>query len=177
MNHPLKLDDKDLPWVDEVQHLGHTLHKSLSIKSWNKQARLCWNVDRRTHKNIVEDFLCQDQQSLRTQIYCRYPEFIRKQFSAPSKEIRFLINIVKDDARSRTCQNIRFLSDLVNDDCLALSTWKMEDALPKNLIPPNESYKKSLLSLLLEIRMTRNYEDLTLTKTQLEEIILSLCTS
>ena len=28
---PIKLDGMSLPWVDEVEHLGHTLHKSLSM--------------------------------------------------------------------------------------------------------------------------------------------------
>ena len=232
---PIKLDDMDLPWVDEVEHLGHTLHKSMSMsydarraagrfmsrasgvrdelyfahprqkmqaielhccdgygamlwdlssdaaqsyfKSWNKQARLCWNVDRKTHTNIVEDFLCEGQTSLRNQIFSRYPEFIRKLMNAPGKEIRFLVNLVKTDARSNTCQNIRFLSDIVNDDCLLLSSWNMEQVLPKNTIPPIEAYKKSLLSLLLETRIRKDYSALNANRQQVDEMINSLCIS
>ena len=232
---PIKLDGMSLRWVDEVEHLGHTLHKSLSMcydarraagrfmsrasgirdeiyfahprqkmqaidlhccdgygtmlwdlssdaaqsffKSWNKQARLCWNVDRKTHTNIVEDFLCEGQTSLRNQIYSRYPEFVRKLMNAPSKEIRFLVHMVINDARSKTCENLRFLSELVNDNCLLLSTWKMEEALPKNCIPLIEIYKKSLLSLLLEARISKDFTALNTNKQQLDEMILSLCTT
>ena len=43
------------------------------FKAWNKQARLCWRVDYRTHTYLVEDVLCDSLTCLRVQIYSRYP--------------------------------------------------------------------------------------------------------
>ena len=115
--------------MDELEHFGHTLHKSMSMsydarkaagrfmsraskvrdelffahpkqkmqaiklhccdgcgamlwdflsdaaqscfKSWNTQARLCWIINRKTHTNIVEDFLCEGQTSLRIKTFSR----------------------------------------------------------------------------------------------------------
>ena len=115
------------------------------FKSWNKQVRLCWNVDRKTHTDLVEDFLCDDIICLRIQVFSRYPQFVR------------------------------YLSNIIDDDCLSLSKWKLKDLFPKRVVPTNECYKKSLLSFLLQTRIDKNYHSIRMSKQQAEEMIYSLC--
>ena len=145
------------------------------FKSWNKQVRLSWNVDRTTHTNLVEDLLSGDLPCLRIQTFSKYPEFVRKLIDAPSQEIRFMINLVKSDARSQTCKNLRYLSNLIDDNCLKISSWSLKDLFPRNVIPQNESYKKSLLTFLLEKRLQKQYQDMGMNREQLDSMIFSLC--
>jgi hypothetical protein len=36
---PVKLDGKDLPWVEHAEHLGHTLHQSVTMEMDSNRAR------------------------------------------------------------------------------------------------------------------------------------------
>ena len=143
--------------------------------SWNKQARLSWNVDKRTHTYLIEDFLCEDLPSLRKQILSRYPNFIRKLQNSPSFEIRFMFSMIRNDQRSITSQNISHISRLINDNCMSIANWRLRQMIPRSVIPTNEHYRRSLLATLLEAKQRRTFLDLGLSKQQTEEMILSLC--
>ena len=145
------------------------------FNSWNKQARLSWNLDRKTHTYLIEDYLCEDLWSLRTQILSRYPNFIHKLENSPSFEVRFMLNMVRHDQRSTTCQNIKHISGLINDNCMSLAPWKLKQMIPKRTIPTNDYYRRSLLSVLLEARFRRTIPDLGLSKEHAQEMIISLC--
>ena len=128
-----------------------------------------------THTYLVEDFLCEDLVSLRIQILGRYPQFVRNLMNSPSAEVRFMINIVQNDVRSRTCENIKYLSNLINDNCLVMTTYKVKQMLPRKVTPPIELYRKSLLSFLLDVRIERPHLHLGLGKQYIEDLIYSLC--
>ena len=147
------------------------------FRAWNIQARHVWNVHPQTHTNLVESFFCKDLVPLRSQIYGRYPKFITKLRNSPSKEIRFMINIVENDPKSVTCLNIRFLSDLAGEHCLSFAPWRWKQMLPKNEIPVNETWKTSWLECLLEIRKCKDYGRLNLTEDQFNSMLDSLCIS
>ena len=147
------------------------------FKSWNKQARLSWNVHRQAHTYIIEDYLCEDMPSLKSQILSRYPNFIRKLQNSPSFEIRFMLNMVKDDPRSNTNLNIRHISNLIDDNCMKVANWKLRQMIPRKMTPANEHYRRSLLSVLLESKRSRTFSNLGLSRTQTEEMIISLCIS
>ena len=147
------------------------------FKCWNKQARLSWRVDYRTHTYLLEDLLCDSLTSLRVQILSRYPEFIRKLQNSPCREVRFMVNIVKDDARSKTAQNIKHISSLIDDNCLLIANWKMKELLPRTITPPFQLYRKNLLTYLLDLRLHGYYSHLGMGKQALEEMIKSLCVS
>ena len=109
------------------------------FKSWNKQARLSWNVHRQTHTYLIEDYLCEDMPSLKSQILSRYPNFIRKLQNSPSFEIRFMLNMVKDDPRSNTNLNIRHISNLIDDNCMKVANWKLRQMIPRKMTPTKPS--------------------------------------
>ena len=88
------------------------------FKSWNTCVKLVHEVPRSTFTYLVEGFFASEQSSLRSQILSRYPGFLQKLQSSPSKEIRMLVRIVQVDPRSTTCKNIRYIERLTGLDKL-----------------------------------------------------------
>ena len=136
------------------------------MKSFNIEARKCWNLSPKTHVNLMEQFFCHDQVSLRKQILSRYGTFVRKLLQSPSRETRFLSNLVLNDRRSMTSRNINYLTK-----------WKIRGAIPNLSSDPVEPWRASLLSTLIEAKGTRNHSYLNLTQPQLEGLVTSLCIS
>ena len=208
---PVQLDGKDLPWVDHAEHLGHTLHQTVSMdmdchkarakfigktvetrenfyfaephqklkmiqllccdgygsmlwdlrgesaqqyfRSWNTSVKLIYDVPRSTFSYLVEGFFAQSQTSLRNQILSRYPGFFRKLLDSPSKEVRILARIVKDDPRSTTCKNLRYLKDITNQEQVEhYSSCTVRSALPVKHVPENEMWRLGLMNTLLVAR-------------------------
>ena len=145
------------------------------FKAWNIQARLAWRVPRETHTNLVEGFLCKGYPSLRNQILSRYVNFAKTLSASPSKEIRFVFNLIKDDKGSVTARNMTHINRLCNCQTLCLSGWKVKDLLPsKN---DCEAWRTSLLSTLLDAKINKSYGELNLQKQTMEDMIRSLCVS
>ena len=146
------------------------------FKAWNAQARLAWDLPRETHTNLVVNYFCQGQQSLKTQVFLRYHKFLTKLIESPSKEIRFLVNLVKDDKRSVTSRNISYISDISSSpNILTLARWQIKKLIPKdsNVKP----WRSSLLTTLLRCRWYSSQASLNLDCNQCEEMIRSLCIS
>jgi hypothetical protein len=211
---PVKLDGKDLPWVEHAEYLGHTLHQSVTMemdsnraraklinktvdvrdqfafahirqqlqmiqllrcdgygsmlwelqstnaeqffKSRNTTVKLVWGVARSTFRYLVEGFFAGEQISLRNQILSRYHGFFRGLLSSPSKEIRILARIVKDDPRSTTCRNLRYLSQkTAMQQVESFSSWRVKEALGKRQVPDDEKWRLGLLTTLLSMRQDR----------------------
>ena len=164
------LNNKELPRVTKVDHLGHTLCLNLSMeadsnrargsfmtrgidirdnlhfatpyqkmqgiqlyccdaygsmlwklsskyadsffRAWNIQARLAWNVPRETHVSLVESYFCKDYDPLRVQVFSRYRSFLSNLGNLPSKEVKFLFFLLKQDKRSGTERNVEYLNCL-----------------------------------------------------------------
>ena len=230
---PIVLENKDLPWVTKVDHLGHTLQQSLSMdadssrarasfmsrasdirdnlyfahpeqrirainlyccdaygsmlwelgskycesfwKAWNIQARLAWFVPKETHTNLVERFLCQGYPSLRNQVLSRYQQFMKSLAESPSKEVKFMFYLIRNDMRSVTGRNIEYLGRLCKVNILRVAKWKLKQLLPKS--DQCEGWRTSLLQPLLEARYRRTYGSLNISRRQMEDMIISLCKS
>ena len=143
--------------------------------AWNIQARLAWNLHRQTHTYIVEDLLCQDLVSLQNQVYGRFPKFIEILQNSPSKEVRFLVQLVQDDPKSRTNANVQFLNSLTNDDCLLMQHFRWKQTLPRETVPPQENWRVRWIQLLMGVQQSKDYDSLNLTKQQCEEMLMSVC--
>ena len=94
---------------------------------------------------------------------------------SPSKEVRFLINMVKYDQRSVTGQNIDYISNICKDDIIKLASWRVKQMLPKESVV--EQWRSSLLTTLLQARWDRSQSNLGINKVECEEMIKSLCIS
>ena len=134
-----------------------------------------WNIHPQTHTNLVEDFFCEGFISLRNQVYGRFPNFLDMLRNSPSREVRFLFNIAKNDPKSRLHRNISFLDDRVGESPLQVSQFKWKQILPKQVVPEKESWRTSWITTLLEVRQNKDYSRLNTDEEQLESMLISLC--
>ena len=135
------------------------------------------NVSYRPHTYLVENHFALGQTSLRNQIYSRYSKFVQKLASSPSKEIRFLYRLMINDGRSVIKKNIWFLNQLTKIDVCISANWKVKQVMPTSDIPNEELWRIPLLTKLLDIRRNQTYLTLGSNKTQIQEMIDSLCST
>lgn len=147
------------------------------FKGWNVQIRNAWQVSEQTHTYLVENYFAIGHSSLRSKTYSKYSKFVQKLLSSPSKEIRFLSKILLNDPRSTLCKNVWFLNDLTNVDIVKASKLQMKCSIPVNHIPVSDQWRVGMLNVLIEARMTKNYEQLKTNKEQLNALLESLCIS
>ena len=147
------------------------------FKGWNIQVRNAWRVHFMTHTYLVENYFSGGYASLRSQTFSKYAKFVQKLLSSPSKEIRFLSKILLNDHRSTIGKNVWFLNDLTKVNIVETSKIQMKRLIPIDPIPDNDKWRINLLTVLLEARKTKNWQQLNLDKQQLDEMIESLCSS
>ena len=129
------------------------------FKSWNTCVKLVHGVPRSTFTYLVEGYLAKDRTSLRNQILGRYPGFFRKLQSSPSKEVRMLVNMIADDPRSTTCQNLRYLRRLTNlDNPEQFGSWRVRKELPQKSVPESERWRLGLLAKLMTMKQNMYME-------------------
>ena len=123
------------------------------FKSWNTAVKMVWGVPRSTFTYLVEGYFAQKQTSLRNQVLSRYPGFIRGMLNSPSKEVRLLVRIVKDDPRSHTCLNLRYLSQKTGlEKVESYAGWRVKEALGRKTVPESERWRLGLLTTLLNMK-------------------------
>ena len=147
------------------------------FRAWNKQVRLSWNVSPMTHVWLVEGYFCEKFQSLRNQIFGRYPKFVKKLLDSPNKEIRFLSRMLISDRRSQLNKNIFHLNQITNVNVLEYPVHKYKQLLPRKIVPNSEQWRLSLLTTLLKSRQTKDYTFLNLNKSKCQAMLDSLCSS
>ena len=130
-----------------------------------------------THTYLVEDYFCPNLVSLRNQILGRYTNFVQKLKSSPSKEIRFLSDILENDARSQLCLNLRYLSELTNVNPVTTDKWTFKSLLPRNSLPQREQWRIRWIDLLLDARRNKTFYELNMTETRCNSMLESLCIS
>ena len=83
--------------------------------------------------------------------------------------------LLQKDKRSATARNIEYLNGICQCDILKFSSWKVKEKLPR----PSacEPWRTQLLTTFVKVRNSGNYEEVNLSKTQLEEMLRSLCVS
>ena len=86
--------------------------------------------------------------------------------------------VFSQDARSNTCRNIKFLRDLTNTDVTRTPKFEFKHLLSKSDIPPNDSWRKSLIQLFLAAKKNPVYRNqLNLSETYVISMLESLCSS
>ena len=92
-------------------------------------------------------------------------------------EICFLSKILLNDHRSTIGKNVWFLNNLNKANIVETSKIQMKRLIPIDPIPDNDKWRINLLTVLLEGRKTKNWQQLNLDKQKLDEMIESLCIS
>ena len=56
--------------------------------------------------------------------------------NSPSKEVRLLVRVVKDDPRSHTCLNLRYMSQMTGlQKVESYAGWRVKEALGWKIVP------------------------------------------
>ena len=118
---------------------------------------------------MLDNVLAADFVSLRCQVYGRYVSYFQKMFKSSSKEIRHLVRIVSRDARPVTFRNVQYLTTLTGFSPWDYSSRKIQENLPRALVPARDWWRPSLLKKLLP--MKGKSDD----KERLNKMIDSLC--
>ena len=100
----------------------------------------------------MENVLAENNMSLRNQVYGRYTTFFKNLFKSSSKEVRHLARIVTRDVRSVTNKNIQHLHTLTGLSPWDFSSSKIEENLPKAVVPAEDWWRLSLLKKFLVLR-------------------------
>ena len=145
------------------------------FKAWNIQARLAFGVPMMTHTYLIENVLCADVPSLRSQVVSRYPNFSRNLENSPSKEVKFLYRIVKEDPYSVTYKNMNYVNTECGEDVSMYTSGKVRELVPNRSVPENESWRCGLLSTLMNIKISRSYSCYNLSYENTCLMINSLC--
>ena len=127
------------------------------FKCWNTAVKLVYDVPRSTYTYLVEGFLAANQSSLRNQIIARYAGFFRNLVKSPSKEVRFLVQLVKNDPRSTTCGNLKYLRSITSLNQPELyCAARIRTALPVQEVPEKEQWRLGLISTLMVVRSEKH---------------------
>ena len=114
------------------------------FKSWNTCVKLVHGVPRSTFTYLVKGYLG------------RYPGVFRKLQSSPSKEVRMLVNMIADDPRSTTCQNLRYLRRMTNlDNPEQFGSWRVRKELPQKFVPESGRCRLGLLAKLMTMKQNK----------------------
>ena len=117
------------------------------FKCWNNSVKLVYGVPRSTYTYLVEGFFACNYTSLRNKILSR------NLINSPSREVRFLVQLVKDDPRSVTCTNLKYLRRISSLDQAELySSARVRCALPVLVVPEKESWRLGLIRQLMVVR-------------------------
>ena len=82
-----------------------------------------------------------------------------------------------NDGRPVIKKNIWFLNQLTKIDVCISANWKVKQVMPTSDIPNEELWRIPLLTKLLDIRRNQTYLTLGSNKTQIQEMIDSLCST
>ena len=123
---------------------------------YDAMVKLVHEIPRSTFTYPVEGFFAANHQSLRNQVSSRYPGFFRGLLNSPSKEIRFLVNIVKNDPRSTICTNLKYLEKItqLNQPQFFISA-RVRAALPVKQVPEAEKWRLGLIISLKKVKDER----------------------
>ena len=105
-----------------------------------------------TFTYLVEDVFAEGQPSLRRQILSIYPEFYRTLVASPSKELRMLLNMVKNEPIPTTCRNLCCLRTTTQLETVeSYSSWRVREAISIKKVPENEKWRLGLLASLIDM--------------------------
>ena len=120
-------------------------------KSWNVSIRQAFNVDRCTHRYLIETI----SQSMHPKVMLasRYVSFYKSLINSPKLCVRLLAKLCKDDLRTvigRTLATLANNCNLSNPDLLTSQCVKRN--LNYFAIPDNEEWRRQSVLELLQLR-------------------------
>ena len=90
--------------------------------------RVAFNVDRTTHKYIVDN-LTGDMTSIKTDVFSRYIKFLKSLNRSPSHEVRSIFQMMKQDRRSNTGNNLHIIERTLGKNPFKISYSNLRASL------------------------------------------------
>ena len=73
--------------------------------------------------------------------------------------VRMLVQMVENDPRSTTCQNLRYLRKVSNlENAEQYSSWRIREELPQKSVPEAEKWRLGLLTKLMAVKQNQYME-------------------
>ena len=148
------------------------------FRAWSTAVKLAWEVPRGTRTFLMQQVLASGLTSARVDILARFPAFFRGLVSSPSKEVSVMANLVGQDLRSVTGQNLRYIEECIGSNPVLCSASKLKEQLYNTEMvetPGQDSWRLGYLSNLLQQRQVAKYLSLDDRIAELTNLIDSLC--
>ena len=149
-------------------------------RSWNVTIRNLLNLDRRTHRYLIEPLT--ECLHPKVMLISRMVGFYRKQLNSPKLSIRFLMKLAENDQRSAIGKTLEYVMRECNIeksglDCLTPSMIKKKISYMP--VPPSEKWRIAFLKELLSARKDASVgvDICGFTSSELDDIIKWLATS
>ena len=142
-------------------------------KTYNKIIRKIFDLPRETHKFFIEPI--SESTHMKTILINRFLTFCEKLKS--SDKTKNLFNLVKNDARSVTGNNLRKIMLLVDKDCIVDLVPNDADKLVYCEVNHGDEWKVNLVKELTELKFDDNMSVENMSKAELEEILNYSCIS
>ena len=116
--------------------------------------RVAYNVDRTTHKYIV-DKLTENMTSIKTDVFCRYIKFLKSLCSSPSHEVRAIYQMMIHDRRSNTGNNLHIIERTLGKNPFKMSYSNLRASLHDAnsfKVPEQDLISMEVIMELLEAR-------------------------
>ena len=121
--------------------------------SYNVAIRMMLNVDRRTHRYLIEPL--SDALHLKTLLASRFTTFHRSLITSPKLPVRFLARLYEQDLRTVHGKNLAEIAQTCSEQIELLTSSKVKDKLRYMSVPENESWR---LGLCKELKLVRDSE-------------------
>ena len=145
--------------------------------SWNTAVKLTWNCPRQTKTFLVQQVLCNDMFSARTDILARYVSFFRSLRTSSNLEIRVLANLTSRDHQSTTGKNLRAVQRASGLDPWQATPAKMKSALHSMEmveVHPQDSWRSEYLCTLLRQHQEAVFMGMEESQEEIQDLIDSL---
>ena len=145
--------------------------------SWNTAVKLTWNCPRQTKTFLVQQVLCNDMFSARTDILARYVSFFRSLRTSSNLEIRVLANLTSRDLQSTTGKNLRAVQRASGLDPWQATPAKMKSALHSMEmveVHPQDSWRSEYLCTLLRQHQEAVFMGMEESQEEIQDLIDSL---
>ena len=143
--------------------------------SWNVAMRICFNVDRTTHRYFIEEL----SESLHPKVMLcsRYVSFQKSLLTCSKFPVKFLASLCQLDQRTVFGRTLREIGNLCGSPpetfpCSTMVKRKMMYAR----VPDAESWRPGLLKELMEVRSSKSALP-GFSQEEVEEMIKFVCTS
>ena len=144
-------------------------------RSWNVTVRNTLDVDRTTHRYLIEP-LSDGLLHPKVMLISRLVEFYRSQLESPKFCIRFLMRLTASDLRTKLGRTLCKVATELNVEVDQLDGKLVKNALQYSTSPDCEAWRIPIAVELLDLRSGRA-DVIGFSKEEIDDMLRCVCTS